>query len=222
MQTHQRFALSAVLAAIVFGIGYFVVVYIPGAGPTPDKNYADFYGSDRQMRIAGILSVVLLVGSLAMLWFFNELRARLPDGMLTRVGYTAAMVGVIAVPIGAAIMVGPAGAKQNGDGAFVGIPTALAFAQAGLAASLLVGMTGFAFAAILMSLAARGSALVPGWLAIGGVVLGFVTLGSYVWLPGFAFLAWVLLTGITVGLRGEPPERAQLGRAVESGTASSG
>jgi hypothetical protein len=64
-------------------------------------------------------------------------------------------------------------------------------------------MTGFAVAAILMSLAARGTALIPGWLAIAGVILGVVTLGSFFWVPGYAFLIWVLITGVVVGARGE-------------------
>jgi hypothetical protein len=203
MNSHLRLGLSAVLAAVLFGIGYSVAIVIPGVGNTPDKDFTSFYASDNKMHAAIILFAVIVVGSMAMLWFFSELRARLPDGMLASIGYGAALVGVIAAPAGVAIMVGPTSGQQAGNGTFVGIPTALAFAEAGLALTLGVGMTGFAVAAILMSLAARGTAFIPGRLAIGGVILGVVTLGSFFWVPGYAFLIWVLVTGVVVGVRGE-------------------
>jgi hypothetical protein len=113
MEPRLRFALSAVLAPIVFGVGYYVAILIPGAGNTPDKDFADFYNSDGKIAMALVLFFVLVAGCLIMLWFFNELRARLPEGMLTRIGYSAAVVGVVAVPAGAAIMLGPAGAHTQ-------------------------------------------------------------------------------------------------------------
>ena len=121
----------------------------------------------------------------------------------SRIGYAAAVVGVVAVPAGAAIMLGPSGAHTQGSNAsntdFVGIPIALSFAQAGLILMLGVGMTGFALATLMMSLAARRGAL-PNWLVVVGVVLAVVTLGSFIWVPGYAFLIWVLIVGIVVGI----------------------
>jgi len=90
MRSNLRFALSAVLAAVVFGVGYVVPIMIPGAGNTIDKDFTNFYSSDQKMGTAVLLFFVLVAGSLIMLWFFNELRARLPEGMLSRVGYAAA------------------------------------------------------------------------------------------------------------------------------------
>lgn len=206
MEPRLRFALSAVLAAIVFGVGYYVAILIPGAGDTSDKDFTDFYNSDGKMMTALVLFFVLVAGSLAMLWFFNELRARLPEGMLTRIGYAAAVVGVVAVPAGEGIILGPSGARQNSpasDAGFVGLPIARSFAQSGLIVTLGLGMTGFALATLMMSLAARRGALLPNWLVVVGVVLGVVTLGSFFWFPGYAFLIWVLITGIVVGTRGD-------------------
>jgi hypothetical protein len=108
VESRLRIALSAVLAANVFG--YLVAIRIPGAGNTMGKDFTDFYSSDGEMRTALILFFVLVGGSLLLLWFFNELRLRLPEGMLSRIGYAAALVGVVAVPAGAAIMLGPTGA----------------------------------------------------------------------------------------------------------------
>ena len=206
MRSNLRFALSAVLAAVVFGVGYVVPIMIPGAGNTIDKDFTNFYSSDQKMGTAVLLFFVLVAGSLIMLWFFNELRARLPEGMLSRVGYAAAVVGVIAVPAGVAIMAGPLGAQQNSTAStagFVGIPIAHSFAQAGLFLTLGLGMTGFALATLMFSLAARGGALLPNWLVIVGVILAILTLGSFFWIPGYAFVIWVLIVGIIAGTRGD-------------------
>jgi hypothetical protein len=204
MKPNLRFALSAALAAVVFGIGYYVFIFFPGAGDTPDSDFTTFYASDNKMNTAMILSGILLVGSLAMLWFYNELRARLPGGMLVSVGYAAGMVGVVAAPLGAFAMGGPAGAYQQTTHAdLIGSGVAMAFAQMGLGITLFLGMTSFAVSAILLSLAARRSGLLPSWLGIVGIILGVATLGSFFWAPGYAFLIWVFMTGVVVGMRGE-------------------
>ena len=199
MQPRLRFLISGVLAAIVFGAGYFVAVVVPGAGDTTVHDYTSFYASDSRMTAASLLFVALIAGSLLMLWFFTELRAQLPDSLLVRIAYGAAIVGVIALPVGASILGGPAGAQQNAVGGFVGVPVAAAFAEAGLGIMLGLGMGGFAVATLLMSIAGHRSALFPKWLAIVGGALGVLGLASYFWIPGLAIVAWVLVTGVTLG-----------------------
>ena len=113
MQPRLRFLISGVLAAIVFGAGYFVAVVVPGAGDTTVHDYTSFYASDSRMTAASLLFVALIAGSLLMLWFFTELRAQLPDSLLVRIAYGAAIVGVIALPVGASILGGPAGAQTE-------------------------------------------------------------------------------------------------------------
>ena len=129
MQPRLRFLISGVLAALVFGAGYCVAVVVPGAGDTTVHDYTSFYASDSRMTAASLLFVALIAGSLLMLWFFTELRAQLPDGLLVRIAYGAAVVGVVALPVGASILGGPAGAQQNAVGGFVGVPVAAAFAK---------------------------------------------------------------------------------------------
>jgi hypothetical protein len=206
MQPRLRLLISGVLAAIIFGAGYCVAVVVPGAGDTTTNDYTSFYASDSRMTTAAILFFALIAGSVLMLWFFTELRAQLPDGLLTRIGYSAAMVGVVALPVGAAILGGPAGAQQGEGTAFVGVPVAAAFSQAGLGVMLGIGMVGFAVATLLMSLAARRTALFPQWLVVLGSVFGVLSIASYFWIPGFAFVAWVLITGVTLGTRSELSE----------------
>lgn len=178
MQPRRRLMLSGLLAA---------------------NDYNSFYASDSRMTAASILFFALIGGCLLMLWFFTELRAQLPDGLLSRIAYSAAIVGVVALPAGASILGGPAGAQQSASTEFVGVPVAAAFAQAGLGLMLGIGMVGFALATLLMSIAARRSGLVPSWLGFLGSALGVLAMASYFWLPGFAFVIWVFVTGVTLG-----------------------
>lgn len=199
MQPRIRFLISGVLAALVFGAGYCVAVVVPGAGDTTVHDYTSFYASDSRMTAASLLFVALIAGSLLMLWFFTELRAQLPDGLLVRIAYGAAVVGVVALPVGASILGGPAGAQRAASGGFVGVPVAAAFADAGLGIMLGLGMVGFAVATLLTSIAARRSGLFPRWLGILGGGLGVIGLASYFWIPGFAIAVWVLVSGVTLG-----------------------
>jgi Domain of unknown function (DUF4386) len=196
MKPRVRFLVSALVASVLFTGGYFVEVLIPGAGgPKPD-DFTSFYNSDAKMSVAILLFFVLVLGCLALVWFFNELRIRLPETQLTRIAYSMALIGIVTVPAGAGVMAGPLGAQQNSDSGFVGVPVAQSIAQSGLFISLGVGMTAFALAALLMSLAARRESAFPKWLTIAGIVLGILTLGSFFWIPGLAFPVWVLLVGI--------------------------
>jgi hypothetical protein len=184
----------------LFGAGYFVVALIPGGGSVKDKDFTNFYDSDGKKMAALVLFFVLVAGCLSVLWFFNELRARLPDSIMTRTAGTVAAVGAAAVATGAGIMGGPLGAQQNSNSDFVGIPIAETFAQAGLGVMLVVGMYALALATVLVSLAARKASALPSWLSIGGVVVGAIMLGSYIWLPGLIFPIWVIVVGV-VGFR---------------------
>ncbi len=196
MNERTRLLASAVVSGLLFAAGYCIVLIIPGGGEVTEKNFTDFYDSDGRQMAGFVLFFVLVAGSLSLLWFFNELRARLPDTILTRTAGTAAAVGAAAVAIGAGILGGPLGAAQNSDLAFVGPPVAEVFAQAGLGVMLGFGMSGLALATVLMSVAARKSSALPSWLSIAGIVAGVIMLGSYIWLPGLIFPIWVIVLGI--------------------------
>ena len=127
---------------------------------------------------------------------------------MSRTASQVSLLGAAAVGIGAGILAGPVGAQSNSDFAFVGVPAAEAFSQAGLAVMLGFGMYTLALATVLFSLAARRSSVLPGWLSVFGIVAGVVMLGSYIWLPGIIFPVWVLVVGVA-GTRA--PERASTG-----------
>ena len=200
MNAKTSLRVSAVVSGLLFAAGYFIVVVIPGGGNVSERSMTNFYNSDGRKLTAMALFFVLIAGCLAMIWFFNELRAQLPDTVLTRTASTIAVVGLAAVAIGAGILGAPAGALQNSDFAFVGAPTAEAFSQAGLGVMLGFGMYALAAATVLMSVAARKSAAFPGWLSIAGMGAGVIMLGSYIWLPGLIFPIWVIALGL-VGAR---------------------
>ena len=196
MTPKTRLLVSAVLAALLFAIGYAIVVVIPGGGEVTAEEFADFYEGDASMATPFMLLLALLAGAWSLVWFFSELRSRLPTDMLATVGYRAALLGAAGLPIGGALLFAPAGVQMNSDSDFVGVEIAHTFAQAGLGTMLLVGMLSLALAVVLFSLALRRAGLVPGWLGIAGIVIGILMLASYVWVPGYLLVIWVLAVAI--------------------------
>jgi hypothetical protein len=193
-----------VIGGALFTIGYCMALVVPGGGDAnKEKDFTEFYSSDNKRLIAFLMGIALVAGALALVWFFNEVRSRLADDTLSRVGYTAAVLGASAAAIGGAILLAPAGVQQNSDADFVGIAIAHTFAQAGLGVMLLVGMTALALATALFSLGAKRAGLLPSWAGWAGVGVAVVMLGSYIWLPGLLFPVWVLAVGLL--LRTEPP-----------------
>lgn len=168
-----------------------------------EEAFTDFYGGEPSFFTTFLLVLTLFAGSWALVWFFTELRARLPDQVLSRTAYAISLVGAGALAVGGAMLFAPAGVQMNGDGAFIGVPVAHAFAQAGLGVMLGVGMYSLALAVGLFSVALRRAGLVPGWLSLGGIVIAVLLLGSYIWLPGYLLPVWILAVGL-IGLRRSP------------------
>jgi hypothetical protein len=176
-------------------------LYIPGGGTPTDQDFTNFYSSDSNIALAVILGVVLVAGCLCLVWFFNELRSRLPDGMLARTTHGIAMIGVVGLAVGAVLIVAPASVQMNSSTApFVGIPIANTFAQAGIGAMVSVGIISLLVATILYSIALRRSSLVPSWLSIYGFVTAFLMLGSIIIVPAVFFPIWLIVLGL-VGVR---------------------
>lgn len=156
---------SGTTAAVLFTIGYFIVVVIPGGGEVTEQDFTDYYGGDPNFFSAFLLLLALLAGSLAMVWFFTELRVRLPNRPLAMTAYGVSLVGSGALAIGGAILFGPAGVQMNSEATFVGAPVAHTFAQAGLGIMLLIGMCSLALAVGLFSVALRRAEAAPTWLS---------------------------------------------------------
>jgi hypothetical protein len=200
MASSTRLRLVALLAAVLFSVGYLVVLIIPGGGDVKAKDFTDYYDSDGRMYVAMVLMIVMLAAAWALVWFFAEVKARLADDMLSRMAANVSLLGSGALVAGAAIMFGPTGVQFNSNADFVGVPIAQTFVQAGLGVMLLVAMSSLALATALVSISAHRQALVPRWLSIGGVVVAVLMLGSYIWLPGYIFPIWIVVFGL-VGLR---------------------
>lgn len=131
-----------------------------------------------------MLVLTMLTASLALVWFFGELRSRLLDHSSSRVAFGSAVIGAAGLAIGAVILFAPSAVQMNGGVAFVGAPVAHTFAQAGLGVMLVVGMYSLALAVGLFSFGLRRTGVIPGWPSIAGLVIAVLLLGSYIWLPG--------------------------------------
>lgn len=196
VQTEKRLTIAGISSGVVFAVGYLVGAIVPGGGDTSDKSITDFYDSSGKRAAAFILALVLVAGCFLMVWFFTELRNRLPEHGLTAVGHTIAMIGAGLVAAGGLIMLAPAGVQMNSGRDFVGIPIAHTFAQAGLAVMLAGGMYAFAVAVFILSLEARRTGAFAGWLSIAGLVVGVLLLASFFWLPGFLLPIWTIVLGV--------------------------
>jgi hypothetical protein len=196
MTARLRWAIAGVAAGVVFAVGYGAGVVVPGGGETSAQDITDFYASTGKRTTAVISFLVLVVGCFLMVWFFTELWARLPEGILGRVGYHLAVFGAALVVTGTGIMLGPTGVQVFSGAEFVGVNVAHALAQAGLGVMLFGGMYAFAVAVFLLSLAARRAGVLPAWVATTGLVVGVLLLGSVIWLPGLLLPIWVIVVGL--------------------------
>ena len=201
MNSRTGFLTSAVLGAGVFAVGFAgTVLVIPGGGDVTDADFTNFYDSSGKRTLAAIFVLTLLAGCWLLVWFFNELRARLPNNILSQTAHGIAMIGVVGAALGGAIMLAPAGVQLNSSKDFVGIPIAHTFAQAGLGGMIFVGMYSFLASTLLFNLVLMRSKLVPTWLVAFGFVATFIMIGSLVALPALIFPIWIVVLGI-VGLR---------------------
>ncbi len=202
MTSNTQLRVAALVAAILFSVGYLVVLIIPGGGEVTAKDFADYYDSVGRKRVA----LVLTAAAWALVWLFAEVKARLADDALSRAASSVSLLGSGALAIGAAIMLAPTGVALNSDADFVGVPIAHTLAQAGLGVMLFVGMGSLALATALVSISAHRQALVPRWLSIGGGLASILMIGSVIWIPGYIFPIWLVVFGL-VGLRERAPER---------------
>src|SRR5882757_9281137 len=100
----------ALVTAIVFTAGQAVVfALVPGGGTTSTKSFTDFYSSSGKRLAAFLFALVMVAGCLLLMWLFTEIRSRLIDSTLARLGHTFAIVGATLLIAGTCIVMGPTG-----------------------------------------------------------------------------------------------------------------
>jgi len=189
---------AGVLSGALFASGYLLSGYIPGGGQTDAKSVTDFYNGT-STGTAYLLFFGLLAAAVCLIWFFTLLGTRLGESNQTYVGVRLATIGTALLIAGGAIMLAPLSAMKISGADFVGVPTAIAFAQAGLGVMVIGGVWMLATAAIMLSWHARRVDAYPAWLSWAGLTLGVLSLGSVLWAPGILLAVWFVLVG--VGLR---------------------
>jgi hypothetical protein len=213
MTARMRLAVSGLIAAVAFGVGFAIAIAVPAIGSATQQDITDYYNDDTRMNLVIVMFFVMVVGCLAMVWFFSEMNARLDDGVLTRVAHSAAMLGIVASLGGAALMVAPTAALTIGssDAKFVGADTAWAFGQGGLALMLAGGFSAFVLASLLYTIAAMRQGVIGKPFYITCYVLVVLTLGWFFWAPGYAFMLWVALMGVAVYVGDSPTAATRSG-----------
>lgn len=202
MNPRKRLLISAILGAVLMTVGFLGTAFlIPGSGSPTDLDFTNFYASTSKVMLVFWSVIVLAAAGWCLVWFFNELRSRLPDGTLSKTAYSIAIIGIAALVIGAGIESGPAGVQINSStGSFVGVPVAHTFAQAGLGAMIEAGIFSLLVATVLFSIALKQSALVPSWVPIFGYICALLMISSFILVGAFFFPVWLIVLGI-VGVK---------------------
>jgi hypothetical protein len=191
-----RLTTAGVLAGLLYAAGLFSVFILPGGGSVTDRQFTDFYGASGRRATALLLFFALVVGSWLMAWFYGELRRSLAPGALAEYAERVAWVGATATIVGGGVALGPVAVQMNSGGAFVGVPVAHAFDQAGLLVLLVGGIYSFALATFLVSLHARRTATAPRWQTATGFVVAVLLLASYVAAPAVLLPLWTIAVGV--------------------------
>jgi hypothetical protein len=142
---------------------------------------------------------LLTIGTLALLWFFHDLRTAI-GSTEAGFGWAVAALGLAVVVAGASVLVGPSAVQAFSDADFVGQPVAHALASAGFGAMLVPGSLALGLGVGVLSYEARRTAVLPQWACIAGFVAAILQLGAIIWIPSFAIPLWVLLASVA-GLR---------------------
>jgi hypothetical protein len=184
-----------IAGAVVYSVGFFLVSSVPGGGDVDSSDFDDFYVADDNTALPIVGLFVLMIGALAMLWFFHELRTAIgtADGAL---GWASVTLGLAVVVTGASILTGPSGVQAFSDADFVGAPVAHALAQAGFAAMLVPGSLALGAGVAMLSFAGRRAGVLVPWVAIAGFVAAALQLVAFIWIPHFAIPLWVILAGV--------------------------
>lgn len=193
----RRLTIAGIAAGIVFAVGFVMVILVPGLGGTSTtKDFTDFYNSGGKRGAATVLAFVLFIGCWLMIWFFTELRARLASSVRSDLAFHLSVVGAAAVMIGGAVELAPIMVQNGQDNkAFVGVPIAHTFAQAG-AGAVIVGMLTFAAAVLLHGLEFRRSSRFPRWLGVVSIVFAILLISSFFAIGGFLLPIWAILVSV--------------------------
>jgi hypothetical protein len=184
-----------VVGAVVYVVGFFLVSAVPGGGDVEASDFEDFYVTDDNTALPLIGLFVLTIGTLALLWFFHNLRTAI-GSTDAGFGWAAAALGLAVVLAGASLLAGPSAVQAFSDADFVGEPVAHALASAGFGAMLVPGSLALGLGVGVLSYGARRTAVLPQWAVIAGFVAAVLQLGAIIWIPSFAIPLWVLLASV--------------------------
>ena len=194
---------SGVLFAVLFVAGMILGRDTP-AGDAPDEEWLQWFddSGNRWQQIIGAMSLAL--AAMALVVFIAHLVHHLDTGrhagaVATRVAHGAGLV------LAAAIAIGGIGMNYVGAGIEIGELPVPAPDVARIAEHLGFGVmliVGGLFAALMVgavSLAARGTGALPGWLVTAGMVVAVLLLASVMFIPMALLPLWVLAVAITLG-----------------------
>jgi hypothetical protein len=204
--------ISGVAFAVLFVVGMILGRDTP-AGDAADEEWLQWFDDSGNRWQQIISAVVLTLAAAALVVFVAHLIDRLAvtgvgRSVATRVAHSAGIV------LAAAIAIGGVGMNYVGAGIEIGelpVPAADVTRTAehlGFGVMLVVGGLFAALMVAAVSIAARNTGVLPGWLVTAGLVVAVLLLASVLFIPIVLLPLWVLVVAIILGRRRRLPQAA--------------
>jgi hypothetical protein len=202
---------STSYAPLVYGLG-FVVLFVVAffMEDTPDGNASNAkwtsYFASKSHRTELIVSAFLfVVAALLLLALFTELASRVRDEARpdqSRFGLGAATIGATCIAIGGVANAVVAGAMAFGNAPEPNADVLRYGDNLGYPILAVAGMISVAVAIVVLSVQAGRVGLFSKGVVIASVVLGVLTLLSFLFFPLLAMLIWVITASIVLTRQG--------------------
>lgn len=186
--------IAGILFVVLFVVSFSVL-------STPDGDASDeewlAYWNDSGNRTEGIVaSIAMIVAAMVLLWFVGGVRRRFSGAVGIDAAYGAGVVmAALLMFAGFAAGLIPLG-NELADVPIPDNPDVVRIIDGGYFGVLFLAVP-YAITGLLIPLfvATRGSAFVPNWLRIAGLVIGVIALsGPFLFLiPHLLFLVWTLI-----------------------------
>jgi hypothetical protein len=213
---NNRLRVAGILSGILIAVGGFGVLTVPAGGDVTTQDFISFYSSSGKRLTALLSYFVLIIACWLLVWLFSELRVRLAPGARAEMGHRLGVGGALMLIVGGGILLAPVGVQENTPGSkFVGPVIAHTLGQAGLL-PFIAGVWTIAVGIFLTSHRMRTSGVFPGWLAIFGMVVAVLLIGSYVAFPIVLLPIWAIVVGITGARAGSLPTAERSRKDVDA------
>lgn len=203
-----RWGRAAAIAGVLYVVLFVAGILVSGTTPDyddPDREWVQWF-EDGGHRAQQVIGAFLAVGAAFVFLVFlggvwRRLRRLHPDAQLLPTIALGAGLVFVALSVASHIAFTSVSAAITFTGEDFPVPNAdvlRTMEQFGIGLGLLGGGWAAAVFVFTVGLAARGSAALPQWLAIAGLVVGVILLLTVFFLPLVLLMLWVLAVSVAM------------------------